>query len=266
MSQVNSFNRCGLAYYLGRVLKLPASPAAWLIQGNAVHKAVEVWEQSWRSVSASEILAIYEEEWTAREAQAWRQEPNPEGWQKSGVKKTETDLRDRRIKGRDQVLTYMTETVKERLQTWVLPDTGMPASEVPFEEDFGGVLVKGFIDLILEDLITHVLLVRDVKTGAKKPVGTFQLKTYAIAMHKKYGVDIQWGDYWMCKDDGPSAPEPLGNIPEQQIVSQYQIMDAAERDGMYTANVGDHCTRCDVARHCPFVGGTPPDGIYMLGT
>lgn len=126
--------------------------------------------------------------------------------------------------------------------------------------------VKGFIDLIMEDPTTGALLVRDIKTGAKKPVGTIQLATYSIAMRKKYGVEIAWGDYWMCKDDGPSSPEYLGGIPEQVITSQFQIMDAAEQDQMYTANVGDHCGRCDVAKHCPFVGGQAPEGIYMLGT
>lgn len=248
------------------MLRLPAAPAPWLIQGSAVHKGVEVWEWSYRTSPTDVILDAYEETWEAGESEAWKREPNPDGWQRSGMKKVENDLRDRRIKGRDQLLTYMTNTVKERLRPWTLPDTGWPASEVPFEEDFDGVRVKGFIDLIMEDPETGALLVRDLKTGTKKPVGPIQLGTYRFAIQKKYGVDPQWGDYWMCKDDAPSSPIYLGDISERLITSQYQIMDAAEKDGMYSANLGDHCMRCDVAKHCPFVGGTPPEGIYMLGT
>jgi len=221
---------------------------------------------SWRDASTASVLDVYEFTWETEEAKAWEREPDPAGWQKSGVKKTETDLRDRRERGRQQVISYMENTVKERLRPWTLPDTGLPATEVPFEEDLGGVVVKGFIDLVLEDTTTNTLLVRDIKTGTKQPKGWFQLATYRFALKRKYGVDPQWGDYWMCKDGGPSSPIYLGGIPEQLITSQYQIVDAMINEEMYGANIGEHCNRCDVARHCPFVGGTPPEGVYMLGT
>lgn len=212
------------------------------------------------------VLAIYEDTWEEEESKAWQKEPDPAAWQRSGVKKVETDIRDRRIRGRDQVIGYMEATQNERLTAWTLPDTGWVASEVPFEVDLGGVRVRGFIDLIMVDPQTGALLVRDIKTGAKKPVGTVQLATYAIALRKQYGVHVAWGDYWMCKDDCASSPEYLGDIPEARIASQYQMVDASIRDERWPANVGDHCARCDVARHCPFVGGETPAGADFLGT
>lgn len=245
---------------------MPRMPAPWLIQGTAVHAAIEVWEDSFRQAPEDAVLAAYEESWEAEESKAWEREPDPAGWQRSGMKKVETDLSDRRIRGRDQVLTYMEETVKETLVPWILPDTGWVATEVSFEEDFGGVLVKGFIDLILQDKNTKAFLVRDIKTGTKKPVGNFQLKTYSIAMRRKYGIDIEWGDYWMCKDGAPTAPEFLGGVPEEAVIAQYQILAEMDEGEMYGANIGEHCARCDVAKHCPFVGGEPPKGIAFLGT
>lgn len=245
---------------------LPRSPAPWLIQGTAVHEAVEAWEHSHRSAPEDTVLEVYDNAWSREESAAWEREPDPAGWQTSGVKKAQTDLADRRVRGRDQVLGYMEATAKERLRPWTLPDTGVVASEVPFEEDFGGVLVKGFIDLVMEDLDTGALLIRDIKTGTKKPVGTFQLSTYRLALKRKYGVDIQWGDYWMCKDNEPSAPEYLGGLSDEAIIAQYQIMDEMDQGEMYGANVGDHCNRCDVAKHCPFVGGEAPQGVAFLGT
>lgn len=244
---------------------LRGSPAAWFIQGTAVHSAVEAWEKSYRSMKPTLVLSIYADIWDQEEAKSWKQEPEADAWQKSGVKKTKTDLADRLARGRDQVITYMENTRKERLRPWTTPE-GWVASEVPFEEEFDGVLIRGFIDLVMEDPDSKALLVRDLKTGTQKPVGPIQLKTYAIALKKKYGVDVAWGDYWMCKDGGPSSPINLGDIPDRLIVSQYQIMDAAEKGQMYGANIGDHCRRCDVARHCPYVGGTAPEGTYMLGT
>lgn len=231
-----------------------------------MHGAVEAWEKSYRSMTPALALDVFTESWELEEEKAWEQEPAPDGWQRSGMKKTHTDLADRRARGRDQVLAYIENTAKERLRPWTLPDTGWVASEVPFEEDFGGVRVKGFIDLIMQDPDTGALQVRDLKTGVKKPVGPIQLKTYAIAMRKKYGVDIAWGDYWMCKDEGPSSPQYLGDIPDILIESQYQIMDASADEERYGANIGDHCSRCDVAKYCPFVGGTAPEGIPFLGT
>lgn len=227
---------------------------------------MEAWEKSLRTLSKSETLQAYEASWESEVAKAWAQEPNPEAWQKSGMKKTEKDLADRRVRGRDQLLTYLENSAKERLRPWTLPDTGLPAVEVAFEEDFGGIPVKGFIDLVLEDMDTGALLVRDVKTGAKKPVGRFQLDTYRLALRKKYGVTADWGDYWMCKDEGPSSPEYLGSTPEVLISSQYQIVDEAINLELWGANIGEHCGRCDVAKHCPFVGGEAPSGVSMLGT
>lgn len=231
-----------------------------------MHTGVEVWEKSFRTMKPTLVLDAYEQAWQEEEAKAWAKEPNENAWQRSGVKKTRVDLGDRYVRGRDQLTAYMEATRKERLRPWVLPDTGWVASEVPFEEDFGGVMVKGFIDLIMEDPATGALLVRDVKTGTKKPVGFLQLATYRWALKKKYGIDTLWGDYWMCKDNAPSQPIPLGHVPEALITSQFQIMDHARKEQLYAANVGDHCTRCDVARHCPFVGGEAPEGIHFLGT
>jgi putative RecB family exonuclease len=258
--------RCPLSYYLGRVLKLDKSPAAWLIQGTAVHAAIESYEKSLRQATEATCLDVFESVWNVEEEKAWKQEPNPIAWQKSGVRKTETDLSIRKEKGAEQVLAYIEYAQKENLEVWKLPDTGEPASEVPFEEDFGGVTVRGFIDLIMVERVTDNILVRDIKTGTKVPVGNFQLATYRHAVKKKYGKDALWGDYWMAKDSKPTPAEPVGLVTETMITTQFQIMDAAERNGQYGANIGDHCGRCDVARHCPFVGGQPPEGIPALGT
>lgn len=212
------------------------------------------------------VLDIYAQTWEQEEAAAKEKEPDLEAWQKSGVKKTEKDLQDRFIRGRDQIAAYMENTRKERLRPWTLPDTGRVASEVEFEESFGDVIVRGSVDLILEDPDTGALLIRDIKTGSKKPVGHMQLAVYRHAIRKKYGVDPLWGDYWMCKDGGPTPAAPLWPYSEQLITAQFEALDQAVRDELYLANIGDHCTRCGVAAHCPFVGGQPPEGIALLGT
>jgi hypothetical protein len=40
-SQVNSWLRCGKAYYLERLVKVKQPPAAYLVAGVAIHTAIE---------------------------------------------------------------------------------------------------------------------------------------------------------------------------------------------------------------------------------
>ncbi|GAA2687731.1 RecB family exonuclease [Nonomuraea recticatena] len=266
VSQLNSYSACGLCYLLKRVLRLPQSPAAWSIQGTAVHAAIETFERSRRTADDETVLNRYREVWTEKVEAALEAEGDLDAWMKSGNKRPEKDLEDRFARGLDQVRSYLLWVQTDPLTVWTLPDSGEPAVEVKFREPFGGVEVLGFIDLIMQDPRTGDLLVRDIKTGSKKPVGGFQLATYRWAVNDRYGVDCQWGDFWMGKDGKPSAPEYLGRFTRQQVNTWYQMMDEAESAEIYIPNPGDHCRTCDVARHCPQVGGTPPPGVPMLGT
>lgn len=40
-SQINSWQRCGKAYYLEKVAQVPQQPAVYLVTGNALHSAIE---------------------------------------------------------------------------------------------------------------------------------------------------------------------------------------------------------------------------------
>lgn len=40
-SQINSWQRCGKAYYLEKVAQVPQQPAVYLVTGNALHAAIE---------------------------------------------------------------------------------------------------------------------------------------------------------------------------------------------------------------------------------
>lgn len=267
VSQLNTYTACQQRYYFGRVLRLRRSPAAWSIQGSAVHAAVELWEKSGRQASMKDLLNIFEETWDRLIGEARRREPNPAAWMTGGRKRTDKDIADRHALGREQISTYLAFARNDILRVWTLPDTGEPASEVEFREDFGGVEVLGYIDLIMQDPRTGALLVRDLKTGTKKPVGHTQLAVYRHAILKKYGVDARWGDYWMAKYGTTEPRIYLGDIPLRRIESRFQMMDFSERNGIYLPNVGDHCRSiCDVARYCPDIGGQAPEGVFHLGT
>ena len=70
-------------------------------------------------------------------------------------------------------------------------------------EDFDGVMMKGFIDQITQWSKTEGLSIIwesgapvkawDLKTG-QRPGDTVQLKVYAVALRKRYGVEVTEGD------------------------------------------------------------------------
>lgn len=265
VSQLNTYS-CGLRYYLGRIRKVPRTPAAWTIQGSAVHSAVEMYEKSLRTAPEWALVDRYRETWQRLKRNALLEEPNLDAWMTGGRKKARKDIEDRFALGQEQITKYLEYAKHDPLRVWTLPDSGLPASEVKFLEDFGGVQVLGYVDLIMEDPVTGELQVRDIKTGTQKPIGLIQLAVYRWAIKKKYGRDLQWGDYWMAKYGAPSEPIYLGNTSLKQVESRFQMMDFAESNGIYLPNEGAHCRICDVSRYCPYMGGAAPEGIYFLGT
>ena len=40
-SQINSWQRCGKAYYLEKIAQVPQAPAVYLATGTALHSAIE---------------------------------------------------------------------------------------------------------------------------------------------------------------------------------------------------------------------------------
>ena len=54
VSQLQQYTKCPMAYKLSRIDKVWQRPAAWLIQGSAVHEAIEAWEKSGRTMTLEE--------------------------------------------------------------------------------------------------------------------------------------------------------------------------------------------------------------------
>ncbi|MGS2646038.1 RecB family exonuclease [Streptosporangium sp. G12] len=251
VSRITSIARCGTAFELERVMRLPSLPAGWLAQGTAIHEAANRWELSGRTMSIPEAQEVFKRTWTAEIAKADAVEPDRDRWLVGGRKKVSNDLRDRYDGGFEQVANYITYNLEDTsLQPYLMPD-GSVAAEVGFEIEFQGVVVRGYIDIIMQDTATGEPLIRDIKSGAKVPSVPFQLIVYRKAMREILGIDVTWGDFFMTRDGKPTRAIDLTTLDNEWIEKWFVRQVEIERQGLYLPNPGDACRTCGVAPHCP---------------
>lgn len=253
VSRLTSIARCGLSYELERVEKLPATPAGWTMQGTAVHEALDGWEKSARTMGVLDAQEIFKRSWRAEMAKAEARVPDRSTWLVGGRKKVQDDLVDRYNGGIQQVADYIAYSqADDNLRPYELPD-GSIAAEVGFEVEFRDIAIRGYIDIIMQDVRTNELLVRDFKSGAKAPAVPFQLIVYRMAVNDIFNEDARWGDFFMTRDAKPTAPIDLTTLDQDLIelwfVRQVEVME----QHLFLPNPGDACRTCGVAVHCPLM-------------
>lgn len=253
VSRLTSIARCGLAYELERVEKLPATPAGWTMQGTGVHDAADAWEKSARTMGVLDAQEVFKRSWRAEIAKADARVPDRSTWLVGGRKKVQDDLVDRYNGGLQQVADYIAYNHQDdNLRPYELPD-GSIAAEVGFEVEFRGITVRGYIDVIMQDVNTGELLVRDIKTGAKVPVVPFQLIVYRMAVNNIFGEDVRWGDFFMTRDAKPTPPIDLTTLDQDLIEKWFLRQVEIEERRLFLPNPGDACRTCGVAPHCPLM-------------
>lgn len=249
VSQHNTYAQCGYRYKLEKLDGVWQRPAAWLSQGTAVHAALEAWERSGRKMSLEEMQAVFIDEYAKSVNEMAEVTPNYDYWFASGPYRGMVDIERRYGIGLEQCEKLIDWYEKHPEETiWITPD-GEPAIELGFEITLDGVLIKGFIDCVMET--PDGLVVRDLKTG-NMPGDEFQLATYAAAMKVKYGVDIVQGDYLMGKTGKPTLLYDLSDTPVEAVASAFKELDENVKAGLFPANPGDHCRFCSVATSCEF--------------
>lgn len=252
VSQFSSFTRCGESYRLERVERKPAKPAAWLAQGSAVHKAVEQWELSLRTISWERLSQLYLAEYNGLIAEGLAVEPNPDRWLTGGRVKGSDDIKRRRERGLEQLQGYITYAINAAERPLMVDDE-TPVIEHEFRLDLDGVEVIGFIDMVVE-WPNGVVAVRDLKTGTKRPDWAIQLGIYKVALEAEFGIDVAWGDFYMAKDNRPLPPVSLKRFTRQYVTDMFHTLDRSIRDGLWLPNPGDQCRVCGVSDYCTAMG------------
>lgn len=252
VSQYNQYYGCPWEYYLSRLAKddqgqpLWKRPAAWFPQGSAVHKAAEMFEKSHRTMTLEAAQDVFRESYAEEVADYCDKVPNFEFWFPSGRYKAEDDLPRRYDIGLDQVRKYIEYYTVESPgeQPWILPD-GEVAAEIPFVMELDNVLVRGYIDLVTDEVI-------DNKTG-NNPGDAFQLAAYKVALMEEYDKEVTHGHYWMGRTGQPTESIDLRDWTKERLTDEFGKLNddiTAERFGPTPDK--KKCTFCGVNQHCEF--------------
>ncbi|MGC9439272.1 RecB family exonuclease [Streptomyces sp. WG5] len=261
VSQVDQYEKCGWQFYLQRVERVTPRPAAWSFQGTAFHSAAEKFEKEFRVPSEEEMVQLFSDQYSAMVNGAMYKEPDLSRWMTANKKPAGLDIEERYRLGQSQVRDYVRWSKENQPEIWVegadLWD-GHDISDAPthdlkqglelyFKVELGGVVVRGYIDQLLQEDDGSVR-VRDLKTGSTK--SHFQLETYKIAVEKTYGEEVNKGDWYFGKTGGLSRPVDLSAVTEEQVAARYVEMDQGVKAGRFEAKPGFHCNFCDVSHAC----------------
>lgn len=246
VSQLKSVAKCGRAFSLSRIEKVPEQQFAWNCRGTAAHRAIEEFEKD-RSVNALEYYVDIA--WPEALAKITEQYPaNEEYWGTTPrVKSVERDLELRKEDGLKQVQNYVTRAMAEQ-DLWSVEHSEVPFTLEPTGKDF---IIRGYIDQIILWSDGDRTL-RDLKTSSNDDhESKTQLATYRLGAIKALGIDIRFGDLWYTKLDRPSKPMDLWNFSEEYIMGEFQKLYEVKKQGLYLANPSiKNCFSCPVSKHC----------------
>ena len=248
VSQLQEYAKCQKAYYLSRVQKAPQLTAAWFIQGSVVHESIDFYEKSFRQVTSDQAESFFLETWDRYVSKALESHPNEADWIPSGRRKRETDLQARKDMGLEQVRGYLAANPPGADIAPIELVPGEPAVEVGFELDFDGVRVIGYLDAIMSERSTGRIFPEDWKTGREAPSDPYQLATYKFAIQHLTGCEVEFGRYWMCRENKPVVLD-LRGYSWGEVADWYHQLTRGIENKVFLANPGD-CHTCTVKRSC----------------
>lgn len=183
--------------------------------------------------------------------------PNFEWWSRSGPYNAKRDIPRRYQLGLEQIGRFYTWQEKAPDEViWIAPD-GTPAIELGFNIDLDGVVVRGYIDAVIERPYNErgdtELVVRDYKSG-NTPGDDFQLGVYALAVAEVYGVDQPAiGDYWMGKSGNATYPYDLTDWTRDAVTEAFhELEENIQAENFEPTPTVDGCRFCDVSDSCTF--------------
>jgi hypothetical protein len=268
VSQIESYQQCGMKYRLQRLDGEQETPAWWNVGGTAFHATIEWWEREalagtlcgsgdaqvyFSSAFGAEIAPLETSSGVPRTA--WRAaSKGTEGekwWREKGALMVNSYVLAHSDPAQAADLGFVWDSSH--------PDDAItPALELPFAIDVAGIELIGYIDQVRQN--QDGWLVRDLKSGSRVPSSTFQLGVYAHALRIQYSVTGPiWGEYWMARKGEATARVDLFELwPWGAIVYQAHQTERGRRAGLFPAVPSSFCGSCGVREACPTMTGNWP--------
>lgn len=134
----------------------------------------------------------------------------------------------------------------------VMPD-GRPGIEIGIDVQVGSEPLRGYIDRVMIDKRGRVAVV-DLKSGAV-PKSKLQLGTYKVGLEREYGIEADFGAYWIASTGDLTPLVDLSQFSSTFIDSLYEQAWRGIRAGVFLPNVTSMCNGCGVKDYCRAFGG-----------
>ena len=118
----------------------------------------------------------------------------------------------------------------------------------------GGIPVKGGVDRVFVSTESGIPLIVDHKTGSKKPENDDQLSEYGHALRQLFGLDTQFGAYYMAREARLTDPIPL-SMSLGEFEKAVRGADLMRQNKIYVPHKSNRCKACPVAQFCSAIGG-----------
>lgn len=253
-SQLSTYSKCPERYRLQKIVKIPEPPSIWLPAGSAAGHACDIYDMLGDEHYAEDAFNEKLEELVSElevEYGMGREKFEVNGKTKTTLPEGKTF--DWWIENFPAMLRKYT-TWRESSGYRLAQVGDLPAIELEVRLDLGNdTQVVGYLDrLFVRPDGRHEVV--DLKAGTTQP-GLYQLATYAYAVGIQYGLEVDYGSFFMLQKDGHTSPKWLPPYTAGSTVQQtYRRLDEAIKGGHFVPNISGDCFRCPMAAHCDFVG------------
>jgi len=132
---------------------------------------------------------------------------------------------------------------------WTTPE-GVSAVELGLTPIVAGVPIKMFIDRVFE--VNGQLVIVDLKTSQQVPTSTLQLGFYKLGLEQTFGVEVNWGNYYMSRGSNTVEMVDLSEYTYDKMEYLVEGFDKARKAGVFLPNTNNCQYRCGLTAHCQF--------------
>ena len=261
-SQISTMIRCGMQFYLERLIRVPARPNWAMAGGSALHAATEQWDLGLvrdgdAGASEGRVRALFnnafDDEIALREQQSGfvRNE-----WRATGrASKEWPNKKDEKWWRANGPAMLRRWTVWRLNSPWEVAelDGETLGIELPITATIGGLEVRMVIDRLFEHAGQYLIV--DLKTGDRPPDDGTQLGVYAEGVEQEYSLRPRWGQFWMAKDGGTTPTEDLTEYSSERLGHAFSSVRKMQEAGAFLPHVTSMCSACGVRDYCLAVGG-----------